>query len=306
MDNIEVKQGDVEEDNVTSTSMGPASFAGKLDLSNFAFAPKDDASPRRSPRNISSYQPPPISKSPSKSVVVDNSLKRSNSSSLLGPKSSSPSPRKKSRSPSGYAPPSKYAHLPPLGDVFDENLILIFIGLNPGITTSTSGHAYAHPSNLFYKLLHSSGITARRLRPEEDGTLPADWQCGFTNIVPRPTKNGSELSKVEMDANVTVLDEKMRKWKPEAVCIVGKSIWESIYRVRKGRGMKKGEFEYGWQEGERMGAPADGDEDENWEGARIFVASSTSGLAATLSPAEKERIWNELGGWVKERREERT
>ncbi|KAH8679946.1 uracil-DNA glycosylase-like protein, partial [Tricladium varicosporioides] len=238
MDNIEVKQEDAEEDNVTS-SMGPASFAGKLNLSNFAFAPKGGASLQRSPRNPSSnYQPPPSSKSPSKAVTLNTSLKRSNSNSLLSSKTASPSPRKKSRSPSGYAPPSRYAHLPPLGDVFDENLILIFIGLNPGIKTSTSGHAYAHPSNLFYKLLHSSGITARRLKPEEDGTLPADWQCGNTNIVPRPTKNGSELSKAEMDANVAVLDEKMRRWKPEAVCIVGKSIWESIYRVRKGRGMK--------------------------------------------------------------------
>jgi G:T/U-mismatch repair DNA glycosylase len=41
-----------------------------------------------------------------------------------------------------------------------------------------------------------------------------------------------------------------------------------------------------------------------WKGARVFVASSTSGLAATLSLEEKERIWRELGEWVENRREE--
>jgi len=105
-----------------------------------------------------------------------------------------------------------------------------------------------------------------------------------------------------MDESVSVLEGKVRKFKPEVVCIVGKGIWESIWRVRDGGGkkMRKEEFRYGWQEeGERMGKC------EGWEGARVFVACSTSGLAASLLPAEKERIWRELGVWVEKRREER-
>jgi hypothetical protein len=43
-----------------------------------------------------------------------------------------------------------------------------------------------------------------------------------------------------------------------------------------------------------------------WEGAKVFVACSTSGLAASLLPAEKEKIWRELGVWVEKRREERS
>lgn len=101
-----------------------------------------------------------------------------------------------------------------------------------------------------------------------------------------------------MDSCVPVLEAKIRRWKPEAVCVVGKSIWESIWRKWKGRGIRKDEFRYGWQE-ERIG------KEEGWQGARIFVASSTSGLAASLLPAEKERIWRELGVWVERRREER-
>jgi len=131
--------------------------------------------------------------------------------------------------------------------------------------------------------------------------LPELFGLGNTNIVARPTRNGSELSKREMDESVHVLEEKIREWRPESVCVVGKSIWESVWRVRHGRALRKEEFRYGWQEeGERMGKV------EGWEGARVFVACSTSGLAASLLPTEKERIWRELGVWVERRREERN
>ncbi|KAN0093851.1 DNA glycosylase [Hyaloscypha variabilis] len=281
------------------------SFKGRLNLSSYAFSPKANPTPqntaaRRSPR-VFKGEPdiePPIPKTikPESRDSSRTSTPKRKSSNL----SPSPSPRKKSRSPSGYAPPSTYAHLPELQDVLAPNLICVFIGLNPGITTATSGHAYAHPSNLFWKLLHSSGCTDRRLHPSEDGTLPEKYELGNTNIVSRPTRNGSELSKGEMDASVLVLEEKIERCRPEAVCVVGKSIWESIWRTRRGKGIRKEEFRYGWQdEGERMGRT------EEWEGARVFVASSTSGLAATLPVSEKERIWKELGVWVQERRKQR-
>ncbi|TVY37957.1 G/U mismatch-specific DNA glycosylase, partial [Lachnellula occidentalis] len=213
--------------------------------------------------------------------------------------------------PTSYAHPSTYSHLPPLPDILAPSLHLLFIGLNPGLTTASQGHAYAHPSNRFWALLHSSGITTRRLRPDEDATL-LEWGCGNTNIVARPTRNGGELSRGEMDGSVGVLVGKVVKWRPEAVCVVGKSIWESIFRVLKRRSLKKDEFAYGWQEGARLGAEEDGIDVENgetikgWEGARVFVACSTSGLAASVPFAEKERIWRELGVWIEGRRIERS
>jgi thymine-DNA glycosylase len=294
----------LKEEVVNGSDPVPATFKGKLNLSSYTFSPKLDPTQhaRRSPRIVKSEtdfeQPQPRFSTLVKSESETKSAtpKRKSSSDL----STSPSQRKKSRTPAGYAPPSKYSHLPELRDVLAQNLLCVFIGLNPGITTATSGHAYAHPSNLFWKLLFSSGLTPRRLHPSEDRTLPERYGLGNTNIVSRPTRNGSELSKGEMDASVQVLEEKIAKWKPEAVCVVGKSIWESIWRKQKGRGLKKEEFQYGWQkEGERLGKSG------QWEGSRIFVACTTSGLAATLSVAEKERIWRELGVWVEKRREER-
>ncbi|KAL8662264.1 MAG: hypothetical protein Q9202_004869 [Teloschistes flavicans] len=214
--------------------------------------------------------------------------------------------KKLKRTPAGYAPPSKYAHLVNnLTDSLAPDLLCIFVGLNPGIRTATTGHAYNHPSNLFWKLLHKSGCTSRLCRAEEDGDMPQLYQLGLTNIVSRPTKDGSELSKTEMDQGVAVLEAKIALQRPEAVAIVGKSIWESIWRVKHGMSIKKEQFKYGWQDdGERMGVVAEGN--VQWPGARLFVATTTSGLAAGMRRHEKEDIWKGLGDWVVKRRMERT
>lgn len=308
------------------------SFEGRLKLNQFMYTSSGNpssvrrspristplsaaSSPSRSPSKGTSPSPARSSKRRRESQTVTTTVTTSKSAAAT------PSPRKRNRKSSSYAPPSTYAHLPLLQDVMGPNLLILFVGLNPGIQTARSGHAYAHPSNLFWKLLYSSGITPVPCKAEEDRTLPERFSLGNTNIVERPSRNGAELSKAEMDEGVEVLEEKIRKWKPEVVCVVGKSIWESIWRVRKGKAITKAEFRYGWQdEGENMGVPkdevgldGDGDEEEEevvrekeqFRGAMVFVATSTSGLAASLRPEEKERIWKELGDWCKVRRKER-
>ncbi|KPM38626.1 hypothetical protein AK830_g7953 [Neonectria ditissima] len=272
------------------SSSQPATFKGRLQLSNFMF--KSEATPSSST---------PTRKSARLNLTSSSatSNKRSKDDDSNG-NGDSKTKKKRARTASGYAPPSTYAHLPLLPDAITQNLLVLFIGLNPGIQTARTGHAYAHPSNLFWKLLSSSGVTPRLCSATEDRQMPELYSLGLTNIVARPSRNGSELSKQEMDEGVEILEEKARKWRPESICVVGKSIWESVWRVRHGRPVGKA-FKYGWQDDtENMGVI-----DGEWEGARVFVASSTSGLAATLSPAEKERIWGELGAWVKMRRAER-
>ncbi|KAJ5169893.1 uncharacterized protein N7500_002676 [Penicillium coprophilum] len=187
-----------------------------------------------------------------------------------------------------------------LRDTIPPNLILLLVGVNPGIMTGITGYAYAHPSNLFWKLLYSSGITSVRHVPADTYKLPALYSVGNTNIVERATRDASMLSRAEMDAGVPVLEAKVAAQRPEVVCLVGKSIWEAVWRVRHGRGIRKEEFRYGWQaETENMGRG------DGWGGAPIFVATTTSGLAAGMKPAEKEAVWAELGSWVVRRRAER-
>ncbi|KAI5310325.1 hypothetical protein KEM55_008477, partial [Ascosphaera atra] len=62
----------------------------------------------------------------------------------------------------------------------------------------------------------------------------------------------------------------------------------------------KQEFKYGWQDpSENIGV------DDGWDGSRVFVATTTSGLAAGMTPAQKLEVWKELGTWVKARRRDR-
>lgn len=221
-------------------------------------------------------------------------------------RSASPSPQIRKRSKHrGYAPPSRYAHLSGVPDIFAPSLICVFVGTNPGIKTATDGHAYSSPSNLFWRLLHQSGLTpgATKLRPQDDLYLPELYSLGNTNLVSRPTKDQAELSLSEMEDGVPILEEKVFRWKPEAVCIVGKGIWERIYKAKKGEKLGSG-FKFGWQEGWRLGSGGGGDAG-GWEGARVFVAISTSGLVAGYSPATKLEIMTRLGDWVNERRRER-
>jgi len=129
---------------------------------------------------------------------------------------------------------------------------------------------------------------------------------GNTNIVERPTKDAGELSKAEMAAGTPILEAKISRYKPEAVCVVGKGIWEAVWRHRHGKNPTKDEFHWGWQdEKENMGKVDSTDQNKDWQGAKVFVTSSTSGLSASLRPPEKEAIWKPFGEWVKMRREER-
>jgi len=132
----------------------------------------------------------------------------------------------------------------------------------------------------------------------EDQTLPGKYSLGLTNLVSRPTNDQAELSKKEMDDSVPELEDKIRKYKPEAACIVGKGIWDSIYRARHGKKIPTKGFEYGWQEGEWLG------KEDGWQGARVFVSPSTSGLV-TINQEKMRGFWKVLGDWVNERRKER-
>lgn len=288
---------DKDEDSTLDGTNGDAAVAFKTALNQFRHEEAGNSSTNGN--TSSSKQPKRISDHEDyrngRKRPLDAAIKQEPTAAAT-----SPSPAKRRRQPSKYAPPSKYAHLPTLVDVLEPHLICVFVGTNPGIRTATSGHAYAHPSNMFWKLLHSSGCTDERLKPEQDVDLPRLYSMGNTNIVERPSKDAAELSKAEMTEGTPILEEKFRKYRPEAVCIVGKGIWEAIWRWKHGRQIKKDEFHYGWQDDlEKMGK-CDG-----WDGARVFVASSTSGLSASTKPHEKQAIWKPFGEWVQTRRKER-
>ncbi|KAG6368492.1 hypothetical protein INS49_002701 [Diaporthe citri] len=270
-----------------------SSFSGRLNMENFRFktepqSPQAGGSRKRKAA-VTADDNARVPALPDGSTEAEAATADSSSPSSTPTPGSTKKPKKRNRPKSGYQPPGVYAHLPPLPDALAPNLLALFCGLNPGVRTAQTGHAYNHPSNLFWKLMYSSGVLPVRCSAEEDRTLPARFSLGLTNIVSRPSRNGAELSKAEMDAGVGDLEAK------------------AAVAARGGGGRRE---EHLGDEGENMGVGDVSDEEredgveyrDGWMGARVFVSSSTSGLAATLSPAEKERIWRELGRWVEARR----
>ncbi|KAK9446609.1 uracil-DNA glycosylase-like protein [Limtongia smithiae] len=202
--------------------------------------------------------------------------------------------KKKRKRTRGYAPPARYAHLSGVADTLLPNLICVFVGLNPGIMTSQTGCVFANPTNLFLPLLFESGCVPRKLSYLDSKALPRKYRLGVTNLVARPTAEQSELSRQEMIAGVPELEAKLCEYAPQLVCIVGKGIWESIYRHKTGRPLKADAFAFGWQDQTACRFP----EVETGSAivpTRVFVVPSTSGRVAAYSRAMKAELWGVLG-----------
>ncbi|KAJ5998387.1 hypothetical protein N7451_006197 [Penicillium sp. IBT 35674x] len=294
--------------------ISPSKRSSTPDESNRALPATDTMIPTRAVRSRKATASPKIKKEENISTPIKSEntkstyFTRSRTSSVASPSLSptilesetSPSPRRRKRKLicASDTPPASSSLF---RDTIPPNLILLLVGVNPGLMTGRTGFSYAHPSNRFWHLLHTSGITRIRHPPSDTYKLPELYSVGNTNIVVRPTRDASMLTKAEMDEGVPILEAKIASQRPEAVCLVGKGIWEAVWRVRHGRAIRKEEFTYGWQrESENMGRIPG-----VWDGAPVFVATTTSGLAASMSIAEKEAIWAELGKWVVKRREER-
>ncbi|ANU15324.1 G/U mismatch-specific DNA glycosylase [Planococcus halocryophilus] len=112
-------------------------------------------------------------------------------------------------------------------DYLQQDLKILFVGFNPSIRSSETGYHYANPNNRFWKILYKAGLTPRTYLPEENSELLA-LGFGLTNIVDRPTKEAAEISKKEYAEGAKLLEEKIRRLQPQAVCFVGKGVYQQF------------------------------------------------------------------------------
>jgi double-stranded uracil-DNA glycosylase len=145
----------------------------------------------------------------------------------------------------------------PIADHLRKNLDVIFVGFNPSIRSSETGHHYANPNNRFWRILFESGITPRKYETTEDYKL-LELGYGMTNIVARPTKAADEITKEEYLQGKQELKQKIETYHPKIVCFVGKGVYQQ-YSGKK-------ELPWGRQEESVVSGTID------------FVAPSSSGL----------------------------
>jgi double-stranded uracil-DNA glycosylase len=151
---------------------------------------------------------------------------------------------------------------------------VLFVGINPGIRSSLTGHHFAGFSNRFWKLLHQSGLVPEPLSFAEDDRLP-EWGYGITNIVARPTPGIDTLEPHEFVGGRVRLRRKILRYRPRVVALVGVTVFRAMFPAHRG-------------------PVALGPRDERVGTSAIFVLPNPSGRNANYSYAEMLRAFRAL------------
>jgi TDG/mug DNA glycosylase family protein len=155
---------------------------------------------------------------------------------------------------------------------------VLFVGINPGLRSSLTGHHFAGFSNRFWKLLYESKLVPDPITFTDDDRLP-EWGYGVTNIVPRPTPGIDTLRPEEYAAGRTRLRAKVRRFKPAVVAMVGLTVFRAMFPERKG-------------------AVALGRQKEMLGESAVFVLPNPSGRNANYSYAEMLAAFRGLRRYV--------
>jgi len=114
-----------------------------------------------------------------------------------------------------------------LKDRIRPGLCVLFVGINPGVRSALTGHHFAGYSNRFWKLLIDSRMVPEPITYKDDHRLP-EWGLGITNLIARPSPGINELRPAEYVAGWKVLEKKIMRFRPEAVALVGVTLYRAI------------------------------------------------------------------------------
>jgi double-stranded uracil-DNA glycosylase len=168
------------------------------------------------------------------------------------------------------------AHGKTVPDVIAPNLRVLFVGINPGLYTAAVGHHFARPGNRFWPALFAAGFTDRLLSPFEEQEL-LGFGCGITNLVNRATAAADELAAQELAAGGRELEEKVRRFHPRSVSVLGIGAYRSAFNRPKA---------------------ALGLQTETLAGAPLWVLPNPSGLNAHYRAKDFAHLFHELRQWV--------
>ncbi|PKB67121.1 MAG: hypothetical protein BZY81_05370 [SAR202 cluster bacterium Io17-Chloro-G4] len=120
-----------------------------------------------------------------------------------------------------------------LPDYLEEGLEIVFVGLNPSVFSVEVGHYFANPRNRFWAAFNRSELVDREVTPEDDGSLLRNG-IGFTDVVKRPTRQGSGLKTADYREWAPVLKEKLIKYSPRIVSFHGMMGYRTFLKYADG------------------------------------------------------------------------
>ena len=115
-----------------------------------------------------------------------------------------------------------------LPDYLRPGLDIVSIGINPSIYSVEKGFAFARPGNRFWPALNAARLIDEMLIPGRDAieTMHSSYGFGFTDIVKRPTRMASELTREDYALGARQLLRKLTKHQPRIAWFQGKDAWK--------------------------------------------------------------------------------
>jgi TDG/mug DNA glycosylase family protein len=107
-----------------------------------------------------------------------------------------------------------------IADVVEENLDVIFCGINPSLYSAAIGRHFARPGNRFWPALYGAGFTPTQFTADAQERLLA-LGCGITNVVARATASAAELGVDELRAGARDLRRRVLRLEPRFLAILG-------------------------------------------------------------------------------------
>jgi TDG/mug DNA glycosylase family protein len=159
-----------------------------------------------------------------------------------------------------------------LPDVLADDLAVVFCGINPGLYSAAVGHHFARPGNRFWPALYAAGFTPRLFSPFEDHDL-LGLGHGLTNVAGRASARADELSDEELREGGRALEEKVRRYRPRFLAVLGVGAYRTAFRRPRA---------------------ALGQQAEGIGPTRVWVLPSPSGLNAHHDLAGLARLYGEL------------
>jgi TDG/mug DNA glycosylase family protein len=164
-----------------------------------------------------------------------------------------------------------------LRDCIQPGVLVLFVGINPGLRSAQTGHHFAGYSNRFWRLLHESKLVSEPLTYREDRRLP-EWRLGLTNIIGRCTSGINVLGPLEYRRGVKSLKRKLRRYQPHIVALLGVTIFRMLFSPKE---QSKGPLD--------LGATT-----MQLAGARIFLLPNPSGRNAHYSYRQMLTVFQAL------------
>ena len=117
---------------------------------------------------------------------------------------------------------------PTLPDYLAPGLMLVFVGINPGLYSARKGHYFARTTNRFWPAFSRSRLSARvrealgrdRLGPEADLAL-LEFGIGFTDVVKMASSKAADLKPSDFAEGAPSLRVRLETYQPVVACFHG-------------------------------------------------------------------------------------